>query len=320
VTDILDDFIFDSREQLENASAHLMELEKNPRSLSDLNALMGSLHTIKGNSGFVNLRHLYELLHNAETLLQTVREKPESPLMPKIIECLFQVLDTVEAIMGRLENGEDDEADWMGALSENLAALTASVEQTPEGGEAAEPEAPAPEAQPAQAPASARTVLAQPIRPAPLGELKAAAPKKAKKAPQPPAPEAAAAPPEKPAAPAAPDAPDPAAAFESDGPVSVLELTDGLLHTQGQGLYDRAEELRRGGAKGLILDMRGLGAVYSDELKLIDKFYRSWGPGLGLVLSEEDNPDLFRIFDVLKKLEVYKFYPEDASARDALGR
>jgi two-component system chemotaxis sensor kinase CheA len=100
--DILEEFIFDSREHLADAGTQLLALEKDPRSLNSLNALMGTLHTIKGNSGFVNLRSLYNLLHASETLLQTVREMPDSYCPPSVVEQLFQVLDTAEVIMGRL--------------------------------------------------------------------------------------------------------------------------------------------------------------------------------------------------------------------------
>ncbi|MDR2142084.1 MAG: Hpt domain-containing protein [Deltaproteobacteria bacterium] len=136
--DILDEFIFDSREHLANAGTQLLALEKDPQSLESLNALMGTLHTIKGNSGFVNLKNLYNLLHASETLLQTVRETG-CLCPPPIIEQLFQVLDTAEVIMDRLENGESDEVDWLSALNQALREAELSLE---EGGEAAVADSP----------------------------------------------------------------------------------------------------------------------------------------------------------------------------------
>ncbi|MDR1085200.1 MAG: Hpt domain-containing protein [Deltaproteobacteria bacterium] len=149
--DILEEFIFDSREHLANADTQLLALEKAPHSLDDLNALMGTLHTIKGNSGFVNLKNLYNLLHASETLLQTVRETPDHFCPPSVIEQLFQVLDTAECIMDRLESGESDEVDWLSALNQALkeaeAALEAgtSAESASEVGSATGAESPADE-------------------------------------------------------------------------------------------------------------------------------------------------------------------------------
>ncbi|MDR1051620.1 MAG: Hpt domain-containing protein [Deltaproteobacteria bacterium] len=126
-SELLDEFIFDARDHLTTAGAQLMELENQPGSLEHLNALMGTLHTIKGNSGFVNLGNLYKLLHGAENLLQTVRDTPEHVCPPGIVNQLFQVLDTVEAILTRLEAGEDDEVDWLAAINQAVAEAEASL-------------------------------------------------------------------------------------------------------------------------------------------------------------------------------------------------
>lgn len=125
--DLLSEFIFDSREHLATAGAQLMDLEKDQGSISALNALMGTFHTIKGNSGFLGLSNLYQLLHHAESLLQTVREK-KACCTNKFIDLVLQVLDTVEAIFDRLENGEDDNADWLSALNQALSESEAELE------------------------------------------------------------------------------------------------------------------------------------------------------------------------------------------------
>lgn len=153
---LLNEFIFDSREHLGTAGAQLLELEKDPSSLAALNALMGTMHTIKGNSGFLDLRRLYRLLHHAESLLQTIREQ-RRPCSQKLIDLLLQVLDTVEALLDRLESGADDDADWLEALSLALSAAETGLEAQAAVPETALPRpeaAPGPEAAapPAQAP------------------------------------------------------------------------------------------------------------------------------------------------------------------------
>jgi two-component system chemotaxis sensor kinase CheA len=118
--DLLSEFIFDARDHLATAGAQLLELEKTPGDLDSLNTLMGTLHTLKGNSGFMDLQNLYQLTHHAENLLQTIREK-ETDCPPPVIDLLLQVLDTAEAVMNRLENNEDDSVDWLGALHNALS-------------------------------------------------------------------------------------------------------------------------------------------------------------------------------------------------------
>jgi two-component system chemotaxis sensor kinase CheA len=353
VSEILDDFIFDSREQLENAGAQLMALERDPRSLSNINALMGILHTIKGNSGFVNLRHLYELLHSAESLLQTVREAPGHFLPPRVIESLFQVLDTVEAIMARLEGGEDDEVDWMGSLVETLGQVSKALDsgelseegagppeaQEAQAGLAGPPEAPEAQAGPARAPdplaglaedpeapapqagalkpPPAKTIQAHPLRPPAPGEPKAQALRRGRK------PKAR---PESPVAGEAPAAGPPGGAARAGaGPFAVgaggiprLALSDGQLEAEGEGLLSQAGALRSAGAPGLILDLSGLGSLTSAGLGTLRGLHAAWGRRLALVLSQDGQPDLFRVLEVTGLLKTCRIFPGEGTAEAAL--
>ncbi len=148
--ELLDEFIFDSRDHLGTAGQQLLDLEKNPDSLAALNALMGTMHTIKGNSGFLDLQNLYKLMHHAESLLQTVREK-QCACPQEMIDLLLQVLDTVEALLSRLENGDDDNVEWLGPLNQALSESEAKLEAGDEGVEEAPAEAAAETASPAAA-------------------------------------------------------------------------------------------------------------------------------------------------------------------------
>jgi HPt (histidine-containing phosphotransfer) domain-containing protein/anti-anti-sigma regulatory factor len=306
VSEILDDFIFDSREQLQNAGAQLLALEKDPHSLANINALMGILHTIKGNSGFVNLRHLYELLHSAESLLQTVRETPDHYLPPKVVESLFQVLDTVEAIMGRLENGEDDEVEWMGSLVETISEVSRALDSGELCDRKPEPDI-APESVAVGSQASPQPkVLAHPIRPASGDEVRTPSPRKGRKA-------------KKAAEPSLATSDGPAVpSFALKDGVPYIALTDGLLDTEGEGLWTEAEGLRGDGSKGLILDLRGLDAISTGELGMLRKFHDAWGDGLAIILNQGERPDLYRVFDVLGLSGRYKFYPEEGAAEATL--
>jgi chemotaxis protein histidine kinase CheA len=117
---LLNEFICDAREHLSTAGARLLDLEKNPGELDSLNALMGTLHTLKGNSGFLDLQNLYKLMHHAESLLQTIREK-QVDCPPPVVDLLLQVLDTSEAILNRLAEDGQDTVDWLGALNQALS-------------------------------------------------------------------------------------------------------------------------------------------------------------------------------------------------------
>ncbi|MDR2726357.1 MAG: Hpt domain-containing protein [Candidatus Adiutrix sp.] len=125
---LLNEFIFDAREHLSTAGARLLELEKDPGNLEPLNSLMGTLHTLKGNSGFLDLQNLYKLMHQAESLLQTIREKKVDCPQP-VIDLLLQVLDTCEAILNSLAEDGQDTVDWLGSLNQALREAEEHLEE-----------------------------------------------------------------------------------------------------------------------------------------------------------------------------------------------
>ena len=93
--EILDEFIEDAREHLQAAGQHVLALEKDTGQSDELNGLLRRLHSIKGNSGFLDLRHLYSLLHKAENVLQIVREMhhihwPPGLVEPALSKCWIQ--------------------------------------------------------------------------------------------------------------------------------------------------------------------------------------------------------------------------------------
>ncbi|MDR1608904.1 MAG: Hpt domain-containing protein [Deltaproteobacteria bacterium] len=274
-SDILEEFIFDSREHLANAGTQLMALEKDPQSLADLNALMGTLHTIKGNSGFLNQKNLYNLLHAAESLLQTVRENA-CACSTAVVEKLFQVLDTVEVILDRLENGESDEVDWLATLSESLKESEETLESS------------APQSEPTERLASSDHSY--------YDHLDSNNP--------------------------------PSSLLESDynlkaleppSPGQLLTLANGQLAELGQAFLASCHAAISTGQASLALDLTNLSQFSSPELELLVSLGQAYGPGLALVLDQEQQPDFFRVLEVWDLVASFRLYPDAPSALSALG-
>lgn len=70
---ILKDFIAESRENLESIEIRLIDLEQNPRDKDIINAIFRPFHTIKGVSGFLDLKRINILAHKTENLLDSAR-------------------------------------------------------------------------------------------------------------------------------------------------------------------------------------------------------------------------------------------------------
>ena len=66
--DILQDFLVEAGEILEQLQEQLVDLENNPGDKDLLNAIFRGYHTVKGGAGFLSLTELVEICHGAENV------------------------------------------------------------------------------------------------------------------------------------------------------------------------------------------------------------------------------------------------------------
>lgn len=99
----LKDFIDESIEIIENLTNGLLELEENPTGQNELvNDLFRFFHNMKGNSGIIGYNDLNALTHEAETLLNNVRQGKITPTH-ELIDLLLLVVDVMEALVHNID-------------------------------------------------------------------------------------------------------------------------------------------------------------------------------------------------------------------------
>lgn len=150
--EILQDFLVEASEIVEQLGEQLVDLEHQPDDADLLNAIFRGFHTIKGGAGFLSIEPLVEICHRAEDVFNLLRQG-ERRVTPELMDPILEALDVVNASMDYLRNGEMPEP----ADADLLARLERYA--VPEGEGAAEPEpaaaAPEPEVQAAPEPAPA---------------------------------------------------------------------------------------------------------------------------------------------------------------------
>lgn len=171
---ILDEFLVESYESLDELDQDLIELEKNP-SNETMAKIFRAVHTIKGTSGFLALEKLESLTHVGENLLSKLRDG-ELEVTAENTTALLDLIDAVRAILGRIEETDAEGDEEYGELRDTLKRLLDPAEETA-------PEAePAPEAEVETAP----EVKAEPeAKPEPEGNAETEATQKADPAPAP---------------------------------------------------------------------------------------------------------------------------------------
>jgi two-component system chemotaxis sensor kinase CheA len=104
--DILQDFLVEAAEILEQLSEQLVDLEKRPDDSDLLNAIFRGFHTVKGGAGFLSLTELVDVCHGAENVFDTLRNggrRVSSELMDVILEALDTVNDMFAQVQAREE-------------------------------------------------------------------------------------------------------------------------------------------------------------------------------------------------------------------------
>ncbi|EIU3500474.1 chemotaxis protein CheA [Pseudomonas aeruginosa] len=152
--EILQDFLVEAGEILEQLSEQLVELESRPDDMDLLNAIFRGFHTVKGGAGFLQLNALVECCHIAENVFDILR-KGERRVSSELMDVVLQALDTVNAMFDQVR----EQSEPTPATPELLAALARLAE--PEGAEPAEPVQASPAAVPPAEPAAPPEAPAQ---------------------------------------------------------------------------------------------------------------------------------------------------------------
>ena len=144
--EILQDFIVEAGEIIENLNEQLVQIEKTPDDKDLLNAIFRGFHTVKGGAGFLQLSSLVEVCHAAESLFDELRNGRIS-MSPDLMDAVLQAYDEITTMFDAVKNGDTPE-DAPADLIDRLHALAAGkTVAAPAAAPAPEP-APAPESEP----------------------------------------------------------------------------------------------------------------------------------------------------------------------------
>ena len=105
--EIMEDFLIEAFEMVEQLDQDLVELENNPEDLDLLNRIFRVAHTIKGSSSFLNFDVLTHLTHNMEDVLNKAR-RGELKITSDIMDVILESIDLMKALLNVIrDNGTD---------------------------------------------------------------------------------------------------------------------------------------------------------------------------------------------------------------------
>jgi len=127
--EMLKEFLAESAEQIEAASAQIVEFERNPADAALIASIFRLVHTIKGTCGFLGLNRLQKLTHAAESLIGQLREGAKAT--PDVVSAILAAVDRVKRMLAELEEaGQEvagDDSDLITRLEHYVALCQGAV-------------------------------------------------------------------------------------------------------------------------------------------------------------------------------------------------
>ncbi len=123
--EILDEFLIEADEILEQLDQDLIELEENPNDKELLNKIFRGMHTLKGGAGFLNLTSIVEIAHKIEDIFNKLRND-ELQLNSEMMDVILEGIDKLKEGLERLK--EEDEIPDEDEVKEIVSKLEAILE------------------------------------------------------------------------------------------------------------------------------------------------------------------------------------------------
>jgi len=127
--ELLQDFLLEASDLLDDVDSKLMVLEKDPHDKNTLNVIFRGFHTIKGGAGFLNATELVTLCHLTENLFDKLRNE-ELQLNPGLLDVILAATGEVKLMfndLGRSVQPKSAPQPILDALTEALEGKEVSL-------------------------------------------------------------------------------------------------------------------------------------------------------------------------------------------------
>ena len=102
--DIVQDFLVEVGEIIEQLGEELIELESEPGNMDILNAVFRAFHTIKGGAGFLGLEALVDICHKSENIFDLLRHG-EKEVSQDLMDKILLALDAIQQMYAEIQQG-----------------------------------------------------------------------------------------------------------------------------------------------------------------------------------------------------------------------
>jgi two-component system, chemotaxis family, sensor kinase CheA len=130
--ELLEEFLAEATDLLDNVDDDLITLEKDPGNLEILNRVFRAIHSVKGNASFLDFELLVAIAHKTEDVLNRLR-KEELLLTPEVMDVIMEAVGLVKVLLRDIKREEIQERPIEGTvqrLADILVTIDVPVEQS----------------------------------------------------------------------------------------------------------------------------------------------------------------------------------------------
>ncbi|AZG72680.1 chemotaxis protein CheA [Shewanella livingstonensis] len=106
--EILQDFLIEAGEILELLQEQLVALENNPDDSDLLNAIFRGFHTVKGGAGFLSLKPMVDVCHEAENTFDLLRTGKRG-VNAELMDIILQAVDAINTMFAQTQQGQQQD-------------------------------------------------------------------------------------------------------------------------------------------------------------------------------------------------------------------
>jgi len=105
--ELIKEFIAETEEVLEGLDQCFIKLETSPGDLVLINDIFRAVHSVKGSAGFLGFNRLVEVAHQAENILNKLRQK-EMQADPEAIDIILESVDVLKRLIKEVKEGSGE--------------------------------------------------------------------------------------------------------------------------------------------------------------------------------------------------------------------
>src|SRR4030066_2378960 len=107
-SEIIDFFLVEAGEHIQNLNAGLLSLEKDPLNRATIDELFRAAHTLKGSAAMMGFQGISDVAHKAEDMLGQFRSG-SGPIVKETLNFLFDSVDAVKLMVDSVAVNETED-------------------------------------------------------------------------------------------------------------------------------------------------------------------------------------------------------------------